>query len=83
MELVMTLIVLSNIITWIFLAWRYKRNSRIAKITYTLWVGVDQLIRSIENNADTAHKVNLLKIKKELDTLKFYSKSVDRALTKK
>ncbi len=81
MEFLIVLLLLSNIFTWIFLAHRYERNKRLSKITYTLWVGVDQLIKSIEKSVDEQDKVLLTKIKEELDTLKFYSKSVDKTLT--
>ena len=82
MEALVLLLTVSNICTWIFLGIRYKRNSNIEKITYTLWVGVEQLIESIENNVDKYNRIRLDAIKGKLDTLKFYSKKVDKTLTK-
>ena len=82
MVIIISLLVISNVFTLCFLAWRYKRNTHIAKITYTLWVGVEQLILCIEKNTDGQNKVNLQKIKNELITLKFYSKNVNKVLTK-
>lgn len=83
MEILIGLLILSHIGTWLFLANRYKRNKHLSKITYTLLVGVEQLIQAIETKCDETSKVHLKRIQDELNTLKFYSKSINKTLTDK